>query len=143
VDVGAYRDAMAPLGLGDVTITEVFDPTFAADQNVAMIRIQAQDGEEAISPDRRRPSRPRCSRPRPGDHLPLGRSVGPKVSGELIRPPSIGPGAIGAVLVYIWLRFEWQFALGAVAALVHDVILTIGVFSVFRSSSTWRSSRRC
>ena len=37
--------------------------------------------------------------------------------------------AIGAVLVYIWLRFEWQFALGAVAALVHDVILTIGIFS--------------
>jgi uncharacterized membrane protein YfcA len=37
--------------------------------------------------------------------------------------------AIGAVLIYIWLRFEWQFALGAVAALVHDVVLTIGVFS--------------
>ncbi len=37
--------------------------------------------------------------------------------------------AIAAVLVYIWLRFEWQFALGAVAALVHDVILTIGIFS--------------
>jgi preprotein translocase subunit SecF len=38
--------------------------------------------------------------------------------------------AIGAVLVYIWLRFEWQFAIGAVAALVHDVLLTIGVFSI-------------
>jgi preprotein translocase subunit SecF len=40
--------------------------------------------------------------------------------------------AIGAVLVYIWLRFEWQFALGAVAALIHDVALTIGVFSLFQ-----------
>jgi preprotein translocase subunit SecF len=40
--------------------------------------------------------------------------------------------AIFAVLVYIWLRFEWQFAVGAVAALVHDVILTVGVFSVFQ-----------
>ena len=38
--------------------------------------------------------------------------------------------AIAAVLFYIWLRFEWQFAVGAVAALVHDVVLTIGVFSV-------------
>ena len=38
--------------------------------------------------------------------------------------------AIAAVLVYIWLRFEWQFAVGAVAALIHDVLLTIGVFSV-------------
>jgi preprotein translocase subunit SecF len=37
--------------------------------------------------------------------------------------------AIGAVLIYIWLRFEWQFAAGAVLALIHDVVLTIGVFS--------------
>jgi preprotein translocase SecF subunit len=57
-------------------------------------------------------------------------SVGPKVSGELIMTASIAVIlAIAAVLVYIWLRFEWQFAVGAVAALVHDVILTIGVFS--------------
>ena len=57
-------------------------------------------------------------------------SVGPKVSGELIQTAVIAVAlAIGAVLVYIWLRFEWQFALGAVAALVHDVILTIGIFS--------------
>src|SRR6056297_1670919 len=40
VDVGAYRAALDPLGLGDVTITEVFDPTFAPDQNVAQVRIQ-------------------------------------------------------------------------------------------------------
>jgi SecD/SecF fusion protein len=51
VDVGAYRDALAPLGLGDVSITEVFDPTFDADQNVAMIRIQAQEGQESVTPE--------------------------------------------------------------------------------------------
>jgi SecD/SecF fusion protein len=51
VDVGAYRDALAPLDLGDVSITEVFDPTFDADQNVAMIRIQAQEGEESVTPE--------------------------------------------------------------------------------------------
>ena len=57
-------------------------------------------------------------------------SVGPKVSGELIQTAVIAVLlAIAAVLVYIWLRFEWQFALGAVAALVHDVVLTIGLFS--------------
>jgi len=57
-------------------------------------------------------------------------SVGPKVSGELIQTAAIAVVlAIGAVLIYIWLRFEWQFALGAVLALVHDVILTIGIFS--------------
>jgi preprotein translocase SecF subunit len=57
-------------------------------------------------------------------------SVGPKVSGELIQTAVIAVVlAIGAVLVYIWMRFEWQFALGAVLALVHDVVLTIGIFS--------------
>ena len=57
-------------------------------------------------------------------------SVGPKVSGELIWTAVQAVAlAIGAVLIYVWLRFEWQFALGAVVALIHDVILTIGVFS--------------
>ena len=51
VDVGAYRDALSGLALGDVSISEVFDPTFAADQNVAQLRIQAQEGEEAITPE--------------------------------------------------------------------------------------------
>src|SRR6056297_3575797 len=50
VDVGAYRQAMAPLGLGDVSITQVFDPTFGPDQNVAQVRIQAQEGQESVDP---------------------------------------------------------------------------------------------
>ena len=49
VDVGEYRDALQTLGLGDVTITQVFDPTFAADQHVAMIRIEAQEGDESVA----------------------------------------------------------------------------------------------
>jgi preprotein translocase subunit SecF len=57
--------------------------------------------------------------------------VGPKVSGELIQDGSMAVGfAILAVLFYIWMRFEWQFGVGAVVALVHDVILTIGFFSL-------------
>src|SRR6056297_1631717 len=51
VNVGEYRAALDALALGDVSITEVFDPTFAADQHVAMIRIQAQDGQEAVTPE--------------------------------------------------------------------------------------------
>lgn len=59
--------------------------------------------------------------------------VGPTVSGELIQSGIISViSAILAVLVYIWFRFEWQFSIGAVAALVHDVILTIGLFSVLQ-----------
>jgi preprotein translocase subunit SecF len=51
VTVAQYREAIAPLNYGDVVISEVFDPTFAEDQHVMMIRIQAQDGEEAITPE--------------------------------------------------------------------------------------------
>ena len=65
--------------------------------------------------------------------FPLVDSVGPKVSGELIQAAIIAVLlAIAAVLFYIWLRFEWQFSVGAVAALVHDVLLTIGVFSLLQ-----------
>ena len=49
IDIGAYRASLETLGLGDVSITEVFDPNFGDDQNVAMIRIQAQDGQEAVT----------------------------------------------------------------------------------------------
>ncbi|KIC51108.1 protein translocase subunit SecF [Tateyamaria sp. ANG-S1] len=130
VDIGLYRDAMAPLELGDISITEVFDPTFDADQNVAMIRIQAQEGQEAVTPETIRDVQAALSASVPDIQFVSVESVGPKVSGELIQTAAIAVIlAIGAVLIYIWLRFEWQFALGAVAALVHDVILTIGVFS--------------
>jgi preprotein translocase subunit SecF len=130
VDVGIYRDAIAPLGLGDVSITEVFDPTFEEDQNVAMIRIQSQDDEEAVSVETITAVQEALRTVRPDIRFISVESVGPKVSGELIQTAIIAVVlAMGAVLVYIWLRFEWQFAVGAVLALVHDVILTIGVFS--------------
>ena len=130
VDVAAYRDAMAPLELGDISISEVFDPQFADDQNVAMIRIQAQEGSESVSAETVERVEVALQTIVPDIKFVAVESVGPKVSGELIQTAAIAVVlAIGAVLIYIWLRFEWQFALGAVAALVHDVILTIGIFS--------------
>ncbi|NOC82804.1 protein translocase subunit SecF [Ruegeria sp. HKCCD6428] len=130
IDVGTYRDAIAPLELGDVTITEIFDPTFADDENVAMIRIQAQEDAEAVEAATITAVEDALQQVVPDIQFVSVESVGPKVSGELIQTAVIAVAlAIGAVLVYIWLRFEWQFALGAVAALVHDVILTIGIFS--------------
>ena len=130
VDVGAYRDALTPLELGDVVISEVFDPTFDADQNVAMVRIQAQEGQESVTAEVVAQVEAALQSVASDIRFVSVESVGPKVSGELIQTAAIAVVlAIAAVLVYIWLRFEWQFALGAVAALVHDVILTIGVFS--------------
>jgi preprotein translocase subunit SecF len=132
VDIGAYRDAIAPLGLGDVTITEVFDPA-KPDLHVAQIRIEAQEGDEAIELQTIASVKAALNAVDPTMTFPMVDSVGPKVSGELIATAIEAVlAAIAAVLFYIWLRFEWQFAVGAVAALVHDVVLTIGVFSVLQ-----------
>ncbi|HHH88994.1 MAG TPA: protein translocase subunit SecD [Aliiroseovarius sp.] len=131
IDVAEYRAALAPLGLGDVSISEVFDPTYGPERNVAQIRIEAQEGgdddvvkqveaalKQSIDPDIR---------------FEQVTTIGPQVSGELVRTAiEAVVAAMAAVLFYIWLRFEWQFALGAVAALVHDVILTIGIFSALQ-----------
>ena len=59
--------------------------------------------------------------------------MGSKISGELVKKGTLAVIlAVISVLIYIWLRFEWQIALGAVVALVHDVVLTIWIFSIFR-----------
>ena len=58
-------------------------------------------------------------------------SVGPKVSSELLKSGVIAIAlSLGAMLIYIWIRFEWQFSLGAIIALFHDVIITLGFFSL-------------
>ena len=131
IDVAAYRQALSGLQLGDVTISEVFDPSFDEDQKVAMIRIQAQEGQEAVSAKTTNAAFSVLQGVAPDIVFVSVESVGPKVSGELIQKSVIAVFlAVAAVLVYIWLRFEWQFAVGAVAALIHDVLLTIGVFSI-------------
>ena len=59
-------------------------------------------------------------------------NVGPKVSAELLKSGIIAIAlSLAAMLIYIWIRFEWQFSLGAILALFHDVIITLGVFSLF------------
>ena len=129
IDVGAYRQAMAPLALGDVTITEVFDASFAENQHVAQIRIQEQGGDESITPEQIARILTALQTVDPTIVFESVESVGPKVSGELVKVAALSVAlAIVAVMIYIWLRFEWQFALGAMLSLVHDVTLTIGVF---------------
>jgi len=59
-------------------------------------------------------------------------NVGPKVSAELLKSGIIAIAlSLAAMLLYIWIRFEWQFSLGAIIALFHDVIITMGIFSLF------------
>ncbi|SEQ65761.1 protein translocase subunit SecF [Thalassovita taeanensis] len=133
VDVGSYRAAISPLDLGDVSITEVFDPSFGSDKFVSMIRIQAQDGQESVAADTIQSIEDVLKAVDPSITFPSVESVGPKVSGELIQTAFIAVAAsLAAILFYIWLRFEWQFSVGAVVALFHDVILTIGIFAALQ-----------
>ncbi len=133
VDVGVYRDALSTLDLGDVSISQVFDPNFAEDQHVAMIRIQQQTGDDVSINAVTNETLAALQTIDPDLVFVSVESVGPKVSGELVQTAIIAVVlAIAAVLVYIWLRFEWQFAQGAVAALIHDVLLTIGIFSALQ-----------
>ncbi len=133
VDVGLFRQALEPLALGDVTITEVTDPSFRDDQHVAQVRIGAREGEEAVTPEVMTEVEAALKAVDPAISFPSVESVGPKVSNELIWKAVLSvvlaSAGIGA---YVWMRFEWQFAVGTVAALIHDVVVTVGVFSLFQ-----------
>jgi len=132
VDVGAYRSALKPLDLGDVTVTEIFDVT-KPDLNAAQIRFEAQSGEEAATVEVIRAVKAALISLDETITFPQVESVGPEVSGELVQAAITAVlAAIGAVLFYIWLRFEWQFSVGAIAALVHDIVITIGIFSLLQ-----------
>ena len=132
VDVGAYRSALKPLDLGDVTVTEIFDVT-KPDLNAAQIRFEAQSGEEAATVEVIRAVKAALLSLDETITFPQVESVGPEVSGELVQAAITAVlAAIGAVLFYIWLRFEWQFSVGAIAALVHDIVITIGIFSLLQ-----------
>jgi preprotein translocase SecF subunit len=132
-EIGEYRDAIQALGLGDVVISEVFDPTMDAGRQAIMIRLQGTDEDTALSVDAVEQVRAALSEVAPDITFSSVETIGGKVSGELVWTAlvSIVAGAVG-MLIYIWARFEWQFAVGAVIALVHDVVLTVGVFALFQ-----------
>ncbi|TQD35211.1 protein translocase subunit SecF [Rhodobacter capsulatus] len=139
IDVGVYRAALEPLELGDVIISEVRDPSFREDQHVAMIRIQMQDdgqgaeGQGAQGQELVNKVETALTAVDPALKITSFESVGPKVSGELVWTAVWSLLAATVVIMfYIWVRFEWQFALGAVVALVHDVLLTVGLFAVLQ-----------
>ncbi len=132
-DVADYRGALSDLGFGDVSITEVFDPTFGADRHVAMVRIAPEGDAASITPEELNSIEAALHEVDPGVRFAAVESVGPKVSGELIMTAfkAVSAAALG-ILLYIWFRFEWQFALGGVIALIHDVLVTVGIFALFQ-----------
>jgi preprotein translocase subunit SecF len=122
--IGDMRAKLKGLGLGSVELQE-----FGASDDI-LIRVQPQDGgEEAQN------AAVASVKQALGAGIEYRRTelVGPKVSDELFKDGMYAViSAILAILVYIWFRFEWQFGLAAVIALSHDVISTIGVFSLIQ-----------
>ena len=121
-DLGAMRLALSDLGLGEVALQEFGAP------NDVLIRVQRQEGGE-----RAQQAAVEAVKAVLGPEVKYRRTefVGPKVSEELFWDGVMAVTfAILAILVYIWFRFEWQFGVGAVVALVHDVLSTIGLFSL-------------
>lgn len=132
LQITEYRAALNQLDLGDILITAIYNPT-QPDKNTAQIRISSQQEGEAISSEIVNNIANILNKIDPDLKIIAIESIGPKVSDELIKTAIIAVIlAISAVLIYIWLRFEWQFALGAVGALIHDVVLTIGIFSLLQ-----------
>lgn len=133
MDVAAYRAALEELNLGDVSVTEVFDPNFRADQHVGQVRIQAQGDSEVADPALVAQMESVLKAVDPDVNFTQVESVGPKVSGELIWTAilAVAAGSLG-IGIYIWARFEWQYAVGAVIGMIHDVVLTVGLFAIFQ-----------
>ncbi|MBK4215183.1 protein translocase subunit SecF [Paracoccus caeni] len=132
-EVSDYREALTTLNYGDASITEVFDPSFGADRHVAMIRIGTSDETGSVTPEQLNQIEAALKQVDPEIRFASVESVGPKVSSELVMTAfyAVAAATLG-IMAYIWLRFEWQFAIGAVVALIHDVLLTVGLFALFQ-----------
>ncbi|MEM6382316.1 MAG: protein translocase subunit SecF [Pseudomonadota bacterium] len=122
-DVGGIRTQLNQLQFGDVEVQ-----SFGNETDV-LIRIEQQPGgdqaQQAVV------NTVRAELGEEGIEYRRFEVVGPRVSGELaIAGITAVLAALCAILIYIWVRFEWQFAIGAIIATVHDVILTLGLFAV-------------
>ncbi|UUP19328.1 protein translocase subunit SecDF [Nitratireductor thuwali] len=121
-DIADIRSRLSGLNLGEVQVQEFGDP------RDVLIRVQAQDGGE--NAEQTVITKVRDALEADYDFRRV-EVVGPTVSGELARAGTIAVlASLFAILIYIWLRFEWQFAVGAILATTHDVIMTIGFFVV-------------
>lgn len=123
-DIAGMRATLGGLGLGEVSLQE-----FGAADDV-LIRLQKQEGGDQAQQDAVAKVKEALG---PGVEYRRTEVVGPQVSSELFRDGVYAVClAMLAILVYIWFRFEWQFGVGALVALVHDVLATIGVFAILQ-----------
>ena len=123
INVSSLRDKFSQMNLGDVSVKK-----FGNDTDY-LIKFENKDNKKNIIEEIKINLDKSF-----GNNFDFRRveNVGPKVSSELLKSGVIAISlSLAAMLFYIWIRFEWQFSLGAILALFHDVIVTLGVFSLF------------
>ena len=129
-DVGEYRAALSALDVGEPTVTEA---SGGSGGQVILMRVgNPENAGEGAAPvaDQVRAA---LDAEFPGVKYLQIDQVGGKVSDELVMTGLLAVGlSLIAIMIYVWLRFEWQFAVGAVVSLFHDAVVVVGVFSVFQ-----------
>ena len=121
INVSSLRDNLSQMNLGDVSVKKF------GNENDFLIKFENNDNKNIIKEIRDNLDQSF------GNNFDFRRveNVGPKVSSELLRSGVIAISvALALMLIYIWIRFEWQFSLGAILALFHDVLVTLGLFSL-------------
>jgi preprotein translocase SecF subunit len=142
IELDEVRSTVSALGLGNVNVQAIRD--FAGSEEAVVVYVEQQkaqdvgEGEDADTANENAQQEAAAAvqnalRGLLGDDMQVRKVevVGPTVSGELIQKGATAVVlAIAMMLIYIWLRFEWQFSMGAIVALVHDVVITLGMFAV-------------
>ena len=123
INVSSLRDKFSQMNLGDISVKKFGNNTDY------LIKFENKDNKKNIIEEIRSNLDKSF-----GNSFSFRRveNVGPKVSAELLKSGIIAISlSLATMLFYIWIRFEWQFSLGAIIALFHDVIVTLGIFSLF------------
>ncbi|MBV8890142.1 MAG: protein translocase subunit SecF [Alphaproteobacteria bacterium] len=123
-DLAAMRQKLDALHIGDASLQGFGSP------NDVLIRLPQQPGGDAAQMKAVQLARDALG---PGIDYRRVEVVGPSVGGELIRAGVLATVlALGAILIYVWFRFEWPFGVGATISTLHDVITTVGLFAIFQ-----------
>ena len=121
INVSSLRDSLNQMNLGDVSVKNF------GNQSDFLIKFEINENKDVIEQIKINLDKSF------GNNFNFRRveNVGPKVSSELLKSGIIAISvSLVLMLIYIWIRFEWQFSLGAISALFHDVIVTLGLFSL-------------
>ena len=123
IDDSSIRDSLKTMNLGDINVKK-----FGKDGDF-LIKVEQKNNNNSLIPQIKKTLTDNLNA-----DIDFRRveNVGPKVSAELLESSVIAISlALVAMLFYIWVRFEWQFSLGSIIALFHDVIITLGIFSLY------------